>query len=565
MSSSHARNHARRTPTAAAHTSGVLAVARFGVYVGLLCSPLAAQAQGFEGMLSGTGRESSAGEAAPNITAGLPGGTEVIQAERPVINPLPLPSLAIEEPVDPNAYICGRGDVLELNFWGRQNFKLRLAVDLEGRTFISKVGYVDIGGKTLTQARAVVRSAVLRYFPGLNFDLGLVEPRTFLVHVVENIPRPGLYAARPVDRVSTVIDRAGGSVDRSATATANVRAVSSMGAASQRRIEIRHRNGTTTQVDLLLYNLTGEARYNPYLLDGDVVRIPFEELAVDITGAVHRPGHYELVGSKDLAELVFLAGGLSSQATRQLPIKLVRRGKDERAVQSDIPFSATADANGLPTVALRADDAVHVPGVAELQRSVTVVGALAGALPGDDNSSVRRMPFVENDTVRSLVERAGGVSSLAALTGGSIVRRDGSSVPVNLEALLVHRDAAADQPIEMGDTLLVPFKRVTVVVGGAVAKPTAILFNPQFTAQNYVAMAGGQTRYARSLDDARLVTPTGETKPYQDALPVGPGDTIIIPERDFSRAEIAQLIVSGVGLAVSALSVAAVVYTIVVR
>jgi len=38
--------------------------------------------------------------------------------------------------------------------------------------------------------------------------------------------------------------------------------------------------------DLLLYTLTGDLKFNPYLLDGDVVRVPFEELAATIGGAV---------------------------------------------------------------------------------------------------------------------------------------------------------------------------------------------------------------------------------------------------------------------------------------
>src|SRR5438128_5128909 len=191
-----------------------------------------------------------AGGAAVPMQVGLPQDTEVVQAERPAINPGGASPLPLEEPLDPNKYVCGRGDVFELNFWGRQNFKQRVTVDLEGRTFISKVGYVDIVGKTLTQARAIIKQAVLRYLPGLNFDLSLVEPRTFLVHVVENIPHPGIYPARPVERASNVLARAGGII----------------GTASKRRISIQHRDGSRTTVDLLLYNLTGETKYNPYLM-----------------------------------------------------------------------------------------------------------------------------------------------------------------------------------------------------------------------------------------------------------------------------------------------------------
>src|SRR5205085_1807660 len=85
---------------------------------------------------------------------GVPQETEVVQSERPILNATPTAPVPLEQPLDPDKYVCGRGDVFELNFWGRQNFKLRVTVDLEGRAFISRVGYVDILGKTLRQARA---------------------------------------------------------------------------------------------------------------------------------------------------------------------------------------------------------------------------------------------------------------------------------------------------------------------------------------------------------------------------------------------------------------------------
>src|SRR5712664_3718408 len=132
-------------------------------YVALISLPGSARAQIIAPSMPGEPGTSAPAAAVPMQDA------EVLQAERPVINPGGVPTLPLEEPLDPDKYICGRGDLFELNFWGRQNFKLRMTVDLEGRAFISKVGYVDIVGKTLRRAREVVKAAVRRYFPGLNF------------------------------------------------------------------------------------------------------------------------------------------------------------------------------------------------------------------------------------------------------------------------------------------------------------------------------------------------------------------------------------------------------------
>src|SRR5262249_5191033 len=214
---------------------------------------------------------------------------------------------------------------------------------------------------------------------------------------------------------------------------------------------------------------------------------------VTVGGAVRRPGKYELVAGKGLDELLDLAGGMATTATRQLPIRLLRKNDKERESQIDVPFPK----EGIPELALRPDETVYVPSVTELQRTVLLVGAIAGAVPADEATQVKRLPFVEKETVRALLERAGGVGAGGDLPGSYILRNDGSQIPVDLEALLVRRDFAADKPIEMGDSLVVPYKRRSVVVEGAVFRPNAYPYNPKFNVLDYVAGAGGETRFAQ--------------------------------------------------------------------
>ncbi len=66
--------------------------------------------------------------------------------------------------------------------------------------------------------------------------------------------------------------------------------------------------------------MTGDTAYNPMLLDGDVVTVPFAQVTVAASGAVKRPGNYELTSSHDIAELLDLAGGMKPDVTHSLPI-----------------------------------------------------------------------------------------------------------------------------------------------------------------------------------------------------------------------------------------------------
>lgn len=463
----------------------------------------------------------------------------------------------VDEPVDAETYVCGPGDLLQLNFWGLQNFGLTVPIDLEGRAFVPKVGHFELEGKTLAEARRLMRQAVVRYYPKLGFDVTLAKARTFVVQVVNAVAKPGAFPARAIDRVASIIERAGGFGP----------------SASIRRVEIRRRDGSVLKVDLLLYTLTGDVKHNPHLLDGDVVRVPFEELAVSIGGAVNRPGRYELVGTKDLAELVELAGGLAPSVTRQIAMRLVRFQADDRP---DLELVQFGPDGRLPDLPLKHEDSIHIPGAGEIQQSVMVIGAInaatptpppassgpasvlgrsgAAPTPPDESTSTRRLPYVKGDTVRTLIDRVGGVGPLADLSG-SYLLRGGKALPVDLHALVMMRDLGADRPVELGDTLVIPFKRRSVLVQGAVFAPGAYPYNPNYGIDEYVALAGGPNRFGKSVKSVRVIGPDGEIREYSRELEIAPGSQLVIPERSFSSPEIVQIIISVASVFISGVAV----------
>ncbi len=500
------------------------------------------------------------GDAPAFGTPGLATDPDSLRLEQPRIPQLSPTATPIDEPIDPATYVLGPNDVLELHFWGVENFRVRVTVDLEGRGFVPKVGYLDLDGKTLAEGQKMLRESVARYFPRLGFGVTLVEPRTFLVQVVDDVARPGSYPARAVERVATLIARAGGFGPN----------------ASRRRIEVRRRDGTVLTADLLLYALTGDVKHNPRVLDGDAIRVPFQTLVATIGGAVNRPGRYELVGTRDLAELVELAGGLTPGATTGLPVQVVRRGPDEKLARIGFDFGADGS---LPAVPLIREDSVWMPAFLELQQSVTITGALAGvaatagtagtttalAVGGaggntatnalnDDGGATRRLPFAQGDTVRSLLERVGGVGPLADLKGSYILRNN-RAVPVDLYALVMLRDLSADKAVELGDTIVIPFKRPNVLIEGAVFKPGPYPYNPNYNIEQYLALAGGPNRFAQSTDNVYLVTPDGQTKEFAPDLKVEPGASLVVPERNFSRSEVVAIILAGTGLPLSGVTI----------
>lgn len=462
---------------------------------------------------------------------------EVMSAETTATSTTAAP-VALEHPIDPDRYVCGPGDVFELNFWGQQNFRLRIAVDLEGRTFISKVGFVAASGKTLSVVRADIKKKVRGTYPGLQFDLTLVSPRTFVVHVAENVKSPGAYTATPLDRVSAVLARAGGNTG------------------SKRRISIKHKGGKEIIADLVLYELTGKTEYNPYVLDGDVIAVPFADVVVSISGGVRRAGTYELVSTQDIHELIQLAGGFKSSVVRSLPVRIVHRNVRQQQSTQELAFSSSGT---LPKQALVDGDYVIVGDAEDVQRSVLLIGAVAGSEAADAGATTRRLPYVEGDTLRSIIDRVGGIKAPGDLKRSYISRPTKNGRPeiiaVDLEALLVQRDFKADKPVRMNDTIVVPPMKYSVLVEGAVGRAGSYNYNPAFGLSEYIAQAGGRTRMARDLDEVKLVDSNGVTRSYHPSLKPSPGDSILVPERNFSRSEIAQLVLAGAGLLLSGIAI----------
>jgi protein involved in polysaccharide export with SLBB domain len=269
---------------------------------------------------------------------------------------------------------------------------------------------------------------------------------------------------------------------------------------------------------------------------------------------VQRPGSYELIDTRDLAELVGLAGGLRSSVAKSLPIRVTRHDSHQLAAYTYVPFGTDGT---LPRFDLLDEDSVVVRGTDELQRTILVTGAVQGADKVDAAAFSKRIPYIEGDTVRTVLERAGGLTVAGDMSRAYIERPQPSGEPVritlDLEALLMRRDFTHDQPIHVGDQIVILNAHRSVIVDGAVAHAGAYEFNPQFGITEYIARAGGPSRAARDLTAVKVIRPSGTIVPYRSGEVVAPGDTIVVPERTFSRPEIVQISVAAATLALSAL------------
>jgi len=482
--------------------------------------------------------------------------------------PPPVDTTALEGGVRATSYVVGPGDHLRIVLWGLHELQQEIEVTAEGRLFVPRAGVFDTSGQTLSQLRSSVESRLRSIYPGLESSLTLTRPRTFLVHVTGAVVRPGTYAASPLTRVSAMLPKAGGV----------------LATGSLRRVEIRRRGvSEPIAADLTRFSLFGQLDQDPQVLDGDTLYVPPRSLTVEITGGVRRPGAYELVAARTVGELLELAGGFATGASRARPLRVTSRANgDHVAVRSVSMAQASA-------LHLNDGDVVHVPEMAEQRPTVLVQGAVTGPRkdaggvggsvellrvtqatePGDEarpDGGAREisvvLPYVEHEGVRDLVAQAGGLQPWADLRNAYLARRDDKGathhLPVDLASL--RTGVEDDVPVAAGDTLVVPSRRQQVLVAGAVQRPGYYAYSGDLKPRDYLNLAGGPTRSGDT--ESTRVLQNGNSRSLERVSALEPGDVITVPERRFTAAEWTSmaLILGNIAIGAAALGVAAAHY-----
>ncbi|HEY7957674.1 MAG TPA: SLBB domain-containing protein [Polyangia bacterium] len=445
----------------------------------------------------------------------------------------------LEGAIDPKRYVVGPGDQLLLELWGLRDESRQVVVNPEGRLFIPSVGVLPASGETLDELRQAVEQKVHAVYPRLHGSITLAEPRTFLVNVTGAVAHPGTYSATALSRVSAILPEAGGALP----------------SGSLRQVEIRRKGAAKPLIaDLVRFRMLGESEGDPTVLDGDTLFVPARQCTVEISGAVRRPGRYELTGNHQLGELVALAGGPSAEAARGQPWRVTTRATGNgRDVRSIAPNAATVE--------LHDGDRVHVPSLGDLRQVVVVEGAIVGPPrastataaadppgdPADDPSGAPLgpthevsvpVPFVAGDGVRDLVVKVNGLQPWADGQSAYLLRPSEKGrrqrIAVDVPAIVSGR--AADIELRAGDALVIPSRRESVLVSGAVQRPGLYQYNPELHPIDYVHLAGGVTRNG-ATGDARVLSPSGGTQKLSSVGAIEPGDTITVPERRFTAAD----------------------------
>jgi polysaccharide export outer membrane protein len=316
-----------------------------------------------------------------------------------------LPPRPPKAPVQEDAYIIGPGDVLELKLFDAAELSGTLEVLNDGTVPLPLVGSVRVVGLTLQQATFWFRTLMGQQLLRPDLQLRVVQPRPIRVALVGEVERPGLYSLTtsestqteggPVVSISglpTVVDaiqKAGG-----ITQNANLRQV-----VLQRRLPGDQVAYKQAKLDLLALVLEGDQVQNPFLFDGDTIRIiradepPAEsiELAaanlspksirVNVIGEVEKPGTLELMANTPLVQAVLAAGGPKAWRANRGNVELVRINRNGTATLEKFQINLSQGASNAKNPPLRDGDTVKVNRSA-LATASDAIGAVSTPISG---------------------------------------------------------------------------------------------------------------------------------------------------------------------------------------
>lgn len=279
----------------------------------------------------------------------------------------------------PKGYVVGPDDELIIDITGDNEASYKLSVSPDGNIRMQYVGLIAVGGLSIEQATAKIRSSLSRTYPALksgrtNVSINLGNIKSIRVSVLGEVVKPGTYTLSSLSSVFNLLYASGGPNENG----------------SFRKIQVIRNNKVISTIDIYSFLLKGIQTGNIRLQDQDVINVPVYQSRVEIAGEVKRPALFEVLNTEPLQEVINFAGGFSDQAYTA-KIQVFQNTNKERKivdVKAD-DFSTYYPLNGdryvVERILNRFENRVEIkgavfrPGIYELDKGLTLSGLITKA------------------------------------------------------------------------------------------------------------------------------------------------------------------------------------------
>lgn len=325
-------------------------------------------------------------------------------------------------------------------------------------------------------------------------DMIIIGPYEQLVVAKGKIKRNRIFELKKGETLSQLLDMAGGFT----------------GDAYTKDVTVKRKSGTRYQIATVT-----EEQFPTFTFhDGDSLLvdsvIPFYENRITISGAIWRPGEYELSPSvHTVKQLIQQAAGLKGD-------EFIGRAQITRLnpdfTHSVIAINIQDILNGTsPDIELQNEDQLYIPSLFDLREPYTI--KVGGAV----NQADTVLPYRKNMTIEDAIVLAGGLQEAAATVNVEVARRikkPQSSQSTEQIAKVFKFTLKDGLGTSSGDTLftLAPFDEVYVRFSPGYQKQQVVKVNGEVMFAGSYALPHKNTRLSDLIKESGGITPGAYVK-----------------------------------------------------
>jgi len=200
----------------------------------------------------------------------------------------------------PNDYIISLRDQFTVILTGSKDALFNLNVKLDGTILFPELGSVSVVGLSFKEVKEKLSQLIKQAYIGVNIDVSLQNLSAKKITIVGAVNTPGTYLVNPFSTITGALAYSGG--------------ISEIG--SLRDIKLIRNNKEVFSFDLYDLLIKGNRSNDLTIEAGDTLLINAASQFVEITGAVKRPGIYEILEGETINSLVDFALGFNQTANK---------------------------------------------------------------------------------------------------------------------------------------------------------------------------------------------------------------------------------------------------------
>jgi protein involved in polysaccharide export with SLBB domain len=318
--------------------------------------------------------------------------------------------MVVESQVDSN-YIVGPGDFFDLFL---ENNYFSVQVNADGTIAVSECGVINVGGKTLNEAKREILRAISVKYSAQYSSVQLSRLKSFMVSVMGAVLQTGQVPVEAQTKLSTLLRNMGGFLPT---------------ADKEKIVVIRGQD--SLKVDYNKVVRLGDFSSDLVLMQGDRIFVPFVDMSTAVTLVFpdrRVPVSYN--DTRSVADYYLMASGSDVESSGLSFIKIVARDGSEKKI-------STSEAKN---VAISAGSEIYCDNRGSNNQFVYVGGAVA---------AMGRVPYNPDYHALDYIAAAGVTPFTGSWNQVHVVRGNRETIDVN----------ATEDEILPGDYIEIPKSR----------------------------------------------------------------------------------------------------------